>query len=264
METINCSSWEECEEKILAISKQYEDRKKNQSWSSNLLFRGQESAGWQLETTLERFGKPNFKMEDYHHIIESLIPAVTSLTHQNWESENFHPNNITPSVPPNYPFMVYLRHHGFPSPLLDWTRSPYVAAFFAFRSKLKPSDEKATIFAFIEMPEGEKDDSGNGGSIVGLGPNIVTDPRHDTQQAEYTICKKRVQKNHFVYCPHEEAFTQNTKSQDQLTKFILPKSERTKVLEKLNLMNVNAYSLFGNEKGLMETLAYKEIEKEYP
>ncbi|HQU28819.1 MAG TPA: hypothetical protein PKZ24_06645, partial [Nitrospirales bacterium] len=64
--------------------------------------------------------------------------------------------------------------------------------------------------------------------------------------------------------PHEEAFTQNTKSQDQLTKFILPKSERTKVLEKLNLMNVNAYSLFGNEKGLMETLAYKEIEKEYP
>src|SRR5579871_975887 len=34
---------------------------------------------------------------------------------------------------PGYDYMAYLRHHGFPSPLLDWTRSPYVAAFFAFR-----------------------------------------------------------------------------------------------------------------------------------
>lgn len=48
-----------------------------------------------------------------------------------------------------------------------------------------------------------------------------------------------------------------------MTKFVLPKSERAKVLEKLNIMNVNAYSLFGNEEGLMETLAYQEIEKKY-
>lgn len=103
----------------------------------------------------------------------------------------------------------------------------------------------------------------NKGLLVPVGPYIVTHKRHYTQQCEYTICKKRVEKE-LVYCPHEEAFQRNTQGQYELTKFVLPRSERTKVLEKLNFMNVNAYSLFGNEEGLMETLAYQEIEKRFP
>ena len=49
--------------------------------------------------------------------------------------------------------------------------------------------------------------------------------------------------------------------QDVLVKYLIPVSERDKVLEKLDLMNVNAYSLFGSEEALMDTLAYREIEK---
>ncbi len=98
--------------------------------------------------------------------------------------------------------------------------------------------------------------------LVGLGPHITTHKRHFVQQCEYTICKKRVDQK-FVYCSHEEAYQRNTEGQDQLTKYVLPRSERIKVLEKLNIMNVNAYSLFGNEEGLMETLAYQEIERKF-
>jgi hypothetical protein len=42
-------------------------------------------------------------------------------------------------------------------------------------------------------------------------------------------------------------------------KFTIPASERRKVLEQLDEFNVNAFSLFGSEESLMETLTVREL-----
>jgi hypothetical protein len=63
----------------------------------------------------------------------------------------------------------------------------------------------------------------------------------------------------YVYCSHEEAFKKNDDEQDVLTKFIIPRTERPKVLEKLHMMNITAHSLFGSDESLLETLAYQKI-----
>ncbi len=229
---------------------------------SHPLFRGQADQSWSLVTTLERFSAKPWSVKSYYRLLLSVAPAVISLTSREWDldrdgvvDEGSH------GPPPGYDFMIYLRHHGFPSPLLDWSRSPYVAAYFAFASQPHANCEAVTIFAFREHIGYGKSWTDDGPRIVGLGPYSVTHERHYSQQCEYTICKKRLNES-YLYCLHEEAFRDRVIPQDLLTKYVIPVSERSRFLRKLESMNIHAYSLFRDESSLMQTLAYREIEKD--
>jgi hypothetical protein len=68
---------------------------------------------------------------------------------------------------------------------------------------------------------------------------------------------------HFV--SHQTVFDmQQPTAQDLLWKIVIPSSECSKVLMLLDQFNLNAYSLFGSEESLMETLAYREIDAKPP
>ena len=115
------------------------------------------------------------------------------------------------------------------------------------------------IYAFREHGDLGKN-WGNEAHIVGCGPSITTHKRHIVQQTEFTFCEKK-SGDRYLYCSHEEAFQRNDEGQDILTKFIIPRTERTKVLDKLQMMNITEYSLFGSEESLLATLAYEEIKR---
>lgn len=237
---------------------------------SNLLFRGQGNACWFLETTLERFCKDRALKEEwtwkkYHDLLKKALPSIPFLRfRQFWLLKykfwglNYKYKNV-PGPPPGYELMVYMRHHNFPSPLLDWTRSPYVAAYFAFNPI--PKIKKVAIYTFMEFAgEGKRSESDTP-QIWTAGPHIKTHKRHHIQQCEYTHCFKEnvKQKDDPIYCSHEDLDFR--RDQDILKKYTLPSSERDKVMQNLDQMNINAFSLFGNEEGLMDMLAYREIEK---
>ena len=81
--------------------------------------------------------------------------------------------------------MVYLRHFGFPSPLLDWTENPYIAAYFAY------SDTKSDNVAIYIYKQSNDSSivSEDNSTVIHLGKYIDTHQRHICQQAQYTVCK---------------------------------------------------------------------------
>lgn len=261
MKEIDLKCWEEFKEHISCLfpEKGHFRTVENRTYFTTI-FRGQANASWDLETTLDRVFKRDVRIEEYFNTIKDIRPAVISITGKDWNIPvNFDYEQFAIQ---GYDFMVYLRHHGFPSPLLDWTRSPFVAAYFAFRSYEDRNDGKVAIFSYAEYIEvGMKLGLVRDGTTIDvLGPHVVSHKRHYAQQCQYTICTNETD-GHPVYTSHKYSMAKGGPGQDELVKYILPTSERGKVLRNLEQMNVTAFSLFGSEESLMETLAYQQIGK---
>lgn len=242
----------------------------------DLLFRGQREANWTLETTLERYKPSSLTLGHYYTSIWAALPQIEAHTQQRWEIElpNTYRDKTRDSDAgfyfkaqfPGYDYMCYLRHHGFPSPLLDWTRSPYIAAFFAFRKEGAPNGRVA-IYVYRETDAGSKAGMLGAPGIEVRGPYVRTHRRHFLQQCQYTVCmqyKGLAPAGEWHYASHEAVFAVQPTGlqlagQDQLWKFTLPRSERERVLTYLDEHNLNAYSLFGSEEALMEMMARREL-----
>jgi FRG domain len=266
MEVKQVESWDDFDAEVQTLARLREEKKKAGSNVSNILFRGQSDAKWHLDTTLERIMGNKQRLTKYYKLISSVQSRIETFTGELWD---------IPDVPeymqkmesydsmgggefPAYEYMVYLRHHGFPSPLLDWSRSPYVAAYFAFR-ELQSKADSVGIFAYIEHL-GVKTGWAAGPNIRNLGSYIRSDKRHFLQQCEYTICTS-IENNKAYYHNHEDVFSgrsSQSQRQDVLWKFILPSSEQSAALKKLETYNINAYSLFGSEESLMEAVFFRE------
>lgn len=141
--------------------------------------------------------------------------------------------------------------------MLDWTRSPYVASFFAFNT-FSSEVERVSIYVYLERPYNYKVGSSSEPYIHVFGPYVKTHKRHFLQQSQYTICFKWIDGERYYQC-HEDVLSADNTDQDILWKFTIPITERVKVLRRLFDYNITPYSLFATEDALIETLKIKEL-----
>ena len=260
MNSIKVGSLAEFEEQLESISESLNELRTQRegNYFSDMLFRGQASSNWKLETSLDRIGLSSISMTEYNQYMLRIKPAIESLTGQSYTVDEFDNDKFLPATTvPSYHFMTYVRHHSFPTPLLDWSRSPYVALFFAFQKAIE--SDSVSIYVYIDCVGEGKGGYTKEPMIHEMGSYISTHKRHFLQQSHYNVCIKK-ESNNWIYCDHE-SFYKSTADKDQcvMYKIELPGSLKKDVLKKLDMMNINAFSLYANEEGLMEMLAFREM-----
>lgn len=270
------STWEECEEKVKEIKSGTTSR------AAECWFRGHACADWALETTLERRSKTEWLFSDYYNLVSRIWPQIATFTDSKWRlptqsrllkwvaDYDAHRTGAQKMLAPEY--LSHLRHNGFPSPLMDWTSSLYIAAYFAFEN-INGGSEVA-IYVYCEYPDGIKGSSSGDPQIRTLGPYMKTHRRHYLQKSRYTVCaqfkKGKYGRREWHFASHQSLVAENScekssfrrfTNQDSVWKITIPATERTKVMVLLDQYNINAFSLFDDEEHLLKMLAAKEIDK---
>jgi hypothetical protein len=269
MQTIDVASWEEFGERALQLQEQ---QRATVGGFLPTLFRGHREKSWPLSTSLERLVATELEFEKYYWRACGLRFQIEAFTGNKWELPEFEKvaewlgsySSLNIELEfgrlPAYDYLAHLRHHGFPAPLLDWTESPFIAAYFAFSRK--PTESHVSIFTLTEASQ--RAGSSHLPRVYRFGPNVRTHRRHFLQQCNYTMCLiRRDEKWQIVSHESPRAFAGPQSSDHpnfEVHKFNIPATERQKVLRALDAHNLNAFSLFGSEESLMETLAFREIE----
>jgi hypothetical protein len=107
----------------------------DQFHAGHWVFRGQARATWLLEPSLERFARS----------IHDLPGVIEKYALREFQRRAHHYSAHLPSSDNTLEWLALMRHHGSPTRLLDFTKSPYVAAFFATTDAAK--DEPSAIWA---------------------------------------------------------------------------------------------------------------------
>lgn len=231
-------TWEEFKNHISSISK------------FNFLFRGQQKP-WSLCTSFHRRGR--YRMNEFtNKDVKQLHQRLSAITSHFFDL----------TVPDqNGAFFNLLQHHGYPTPLLDWSHSPYVAAFFAFRDRPIDyvGDEVVRIYIFNNQ-EWQKLFP----QIKNLDPTFphlsvmefiaIDNPRLVPQQAVTTVTN--------IHDIEAYILEKEVETDIQFLYAIdISASEREVAMRDLRFMGITAGSMFPSIDGMCEELRERNFDR---
>jgi hypothetical protein len=209
------------------------------------IFRGHENNEWRLRSSFYRSGRAN--LERY------LLNDVADLQ-KIFSIVSPHTFNLSDALQYGA-FLNLAQHHGYPTPLLDWTWSPYIAAFFAFHKIIKQSSIhnktkvrilKCDFIAWSRLNRANK--------LFPIWPNVSVldalafgNPRAIPQQSISTTSNVDDIETYI----NEMESKENMKYLEAID---LPASERNHVMRELALMGITAGALFPGLDGACEGL----------
>ena len=109
----------------------------------HFVWRGQSDAAWLLEPTLDRELKKINKIDD---------PLIVENHLKNFKYAIRGRRGLSPiKLKDDNDWWALGQHQNLFTPLLDWTKSPFVAAFFAFSEELNSGSEYRAIYGISKL-----------------------------------------------------------------------------------------------------------------
>lgn len=207
-------------------------------------FRGQASNKHRLNTSFHR--ECRYDLERYDTEACAVLAQHINAT----SSRQYDRNN-----PSDFgPLLSLAQHHGFPTPLLDWSKSPYIAAFFAFERRPIINDEENNPRIYVFNAMAWRQDTTQVKTIADPRPTLTpleflahNNPRQLPQQSVHT----------YTNLEDPEAWirlTEKEKAKKYLTVIDIPRSERKFAMRDLAYMGVTAAALFPGLDGACRSL----------
>lgn len=235
MHSIKIKDWEEFKSKF--VEKLMRDSGKPSI--REFLFRGQAEAKWKLYSSFDRVEKDKSK---YTVLLENFTDIC--------KMYNFNENLFAEGD--QQLVAAYAQHYGLPTRLLDWTTSPYFAAFFAFSSRhgLRSSSKACTVWAINKESEALRQRGGL--KFVSLSTN------------KYNYRMKN-QLGHFTLSEHTEdsieefdtAIVRATGIDDMLWKVDIDHSDIRPILSDLETMGITYSIAYPDIVGYIQESLYK-------
>jgi len=214
----------------------------------NYYCRGHADEKWKLQTTFHREASRNgITLLQY---LDTIIPEV-----------HYHISAVRNEIidlrkeEEFGAFLALIQHHGFPTPLLDWTLSPYIAAYFAFKevNDQFPASEniKIYIFNYLEWTRSFQQVLNlrdiNVQYVSVLRPYARFNPRIVPQQGAFTVTNVDDMEA-YIYSRSVEV------NKTFLYTTLLSVKEKPNVLRELNLMGINEMTLFPSIDGICRAI----------
>jgi hypothetical protein len=197
----------------------------------NYVFRGHASENWKLESTLKRKRLENGKSQIEGNVLEVFKKHCLGRRGHN-------PSNLSESE-----WWALGQHFGLDTPLLDWSDSPYVAAFFAFNSEITET-EYVVVWLLLKSIN-------NNPGVRELNPKC-----HLEFLTPYLDENARLinQRGLFVRTPNMECVNEWVEQlladrTINLGRILIPRSEKDIALDSLDKMNINDFTLFPDLSG---------------
>lgn len=242
---ISFQSWAEFK---ADFSKHLPGWKKSESVLGKYIYRGQREARWGLVSSFDRrFLKADIdgRERESHRWLNMFYEEISKDTVHGYDKEDLR-------------LIALAQHYGLPTRLLDWTRSPYVAAFFAYAGSIidRPTDgdsDDVAIWAInepmfnavVNRKEAEVVPLVDAGNLrMRNQDGLFTILKSDDHSLDGMITR---QTNHAATC---------------MVKMILPQEEAYTAVEDLFLMGITHKSILTGYEGISGyILAKVAIEK---